>query len=54
MPLELRELTIRTTIDDQAEVSPMLTDNTGDIDQEAIVAACVKQVLQKLKQGAQR
>jgi hypothetical protein len=56
MPLEIRELVIKTSIEggEKAGQSTNLGDNNGSGGQAAIVAACVEQVLAILKDKAER
>lgn len=59
MPLEIRELLIKTSINDggQAQTANPTSGDSGgldDQDQEAIIAACVEQVLAILKEKAER
>ena len=57
MPLEIRELVFRTSINDgdQAQTaSPSSGDRGGTGGQDAIIAACVEQVLAILKEKAER
>ena len=51
MTVELKELVIRTSI-----VSNQASSDKGqsDLNQEAVIAACVSQVLQELKREGQR
>lgn len=55
MPLEIRELVIKTSIEGGGQAS-QATNNAGDSSggQAAIVAACVEQVLAILKDKAER
>ncbi len=55
MPLEIRELTIRASVNnlDQGATSPInQTESTSD--QTALINACVEQVLAILKEKAER
>lgn len=56
MPLEIRELVIKTSISDggQAQVTNSSADSSSGGDQDAIIAACVEQVLAILKAKAER
>ncbi len=55
MPLEIRELHIRTVIgtekDERAPATPATQDED---DREALVAECVAQVMERLKENAER
>ncbi len=56
MPLEIRELLIKTSISNESEeakVSSKTNDGTGS-NSDAIVAACVEQVLAILKEKQER
>jgi hypothetical protein len=57
MPLEIRELVFKTSINDggQAQTTnPSSGDSGGTGGQDAIIAACVEQVLAILKEKAER
>lgn len=57
MPLEIRELVIKTSINEggQAQTAnPSAGDSGGSGDQDAIISACVEQVLAILKEKAER
>ena len=50
MPIEIRELVIRTEIDEQSVSSA----SPRTIDEEAMIAECVRRVLQQLQEEDQR
>jgi hypothetical protein len=52
MPIEIRELILRTTIVDGAQTTPTTT--SGDTNQAEIIAACTAQVLKILKRERER
>lgn len=57
MPLEIRELVIKTSIQnggDAQSANSGSEESGGTGDQEAIIAACVEQVLAILKEKAER
>ncbi|SMF97697.1 hypothetical protein SAMN02949497_0267 [Methylomagnum ishizawai] len=56
MPIEIRELIIRAVVDDAKAKSEPASDPAGPsaIDTEALVEACVRQVLKVLKQAEER
>jgi Family of unknown function (DUF5908) len=56
MPLEIRELVIKTSIHEggTAQTSGSSGENNGAEDQAALIAACVEQVLAILKEKAER
>ena len=57
MPLEIRELLIKTSINEgtQAQTASPPSANGGIVsDQESIITACVEQVLAILKEKAER
>lgn len=57
MPLEIRELVIKTSIQNSGEAQSANSgseESGGTGDQEAIIAACVEQVLAILKEKAER
>lgn len=55
MPVEIKELIIRAVVTEErdSESAALATDGTTD-DREAIIAACVKQVLTILRQSRER
>ncbi|AFY70349.1 hypothetical protein Pse7367_2081 [Thalassoporum mexicanum PCC 7367] len=58
MPLEIRELVIRTTVASDRNQAPgnsiVTNDNLSEADQAAIVTACVDQVLYILQSRSER
>ncbi|MBD1848321.1 hypothetical protein H6F89_34235 [Cyanobacteria bacterium FACHB-63] len=57
MPLEIRELVIKTSVNEggQAQTTNSSSgDGSGAGDQDAIIAACVEQVLAILKEKTER
>ena len=57
MPLEIRELVIKTSINEGGQAQAAGSgagDSGGASDQDAIIAACVEQVLAILKEKAER
>lgn len=54
MPVEIRELIIRTTIVDKAEQADKAGSQAGPSGSDAIVAACVAQVLKILERKRER
>lgn len=57
MPLEIRELVIKTSIQNGGEAQATNSssgESGGTGDQDAIIAACVEQVLAILKEKAER
>ena len=57
MPLEIRELVIKTSINEGGQAptaNPNAGDSGGSGDQDAIISACVEQVLAILKEKAER
>ena len=55
MPVEINELIIRAiAVDSEKKSSPASPSRVTDTDKEALVAACVKQVLQILKRSRER
>lgn len=57
MPIEIRELVIKTSINDGEQGqnnNPGAGGNSGADDQDAIIAACVEQVLAILKEKSER
>jgi Family of unknown function (DUF5908) len=57
MPLEIRELVIKTSINDNGQAQAANSgsgDSGGTGNQDAIVAACVEQVLSILKEKEER
>ena len=51
MPIELKELVIRTSIGSQNQSHGT---QQNDTNQDAVVSACVKEVLKQLRQEEQR
>ncbi|MDJ0703320.1 MAG: DUF5908 family protein [Leptolyngbyaceae cyanobacterium MO_188.B28] len=55
MPLEIRELTIRASVNDLVQGSTPTRELTDrSLDQTALISACVEQVLAILKEQAER
>ena len=57
MAIRIREVHFKATVRDndvQQNSSNTRQTNQGDQDQQAIVAACVEQVMRKLKENAER
>jgi hypothetical protein len=57
MPIEIRELVIKTSINDGEQgqnKNPGTGGSSGADDQDAIIAACVEQVLAILKEKSER
>ena len=56
MPLEIRELHIKAVVSTEGEKPPAAPSagQGGGGDQEAVVAACVEQVLEILREKAER
>ncbi len=57
MPLEIRELVIKTSINEGGQAptaNPNVADSSGSGGQDAIIAVCVEQVLAILKERAER
>ncbi|QIR36405.1 hypothetical protein HCG51_06290 [Tolypothrix sp. PCC 7910] len=54
MPIEIRELVIKTSINDGQNNSSGGTESSDANDQDAIIAACVEQVLAILKEKSER
>ncbi len=55
MPLEIRELVIKTSVNEEAQGSVTPPGDTGSTqDQSALINACVEQVLSILKEKAER
>ncbi|MFQ5587906.1 MAG: DUF5908 family protein [Nitrospiria bacterium] len=53
MPVEIRELIIRAVADERSDVSSPSSVSAAP-DEEAIIAACVKEVLRILKKEKER
>ena len=53
MPLEIRELVIRTSVDSDRN-TPSSNGNLSEVDQSAIIAACIDQVLAILQSRSER
>ena len=54
MPIEIRELQITAVIQDHPPASAGNTSAAAPLNQDAIVSACVEQVLEILKQKTER
>jgi hypothetical protein len=54
MPIEIKELVIRATVGDGAPPQASGASQGSTLDQEAIIEACVEQVLQILKDKEER
>jgi hypothetical protein len=57
MPIEIKELTIKAYIDDASRLqgpAPKAPESSGNNSTEMIIAACVEQVLQVLKDREER
>ncbi len=54
MPIEIRELHIRVTVSPPPPETGTPSPSTPDVDTKALVAACVEQVLQVLRDQAER
>ncbi len=55
MPIEIKELVIRATaVDSREKASATDSGQTTDVDKEAIIAACVRQVMNIIKQSRER
>ena len=55
MPVEIRELQITTTVQDTpASSTPSSSSSSGPANADALIAACVEQVLEILKQKNER
>ena len=56
MPIEIRELVIRTTVtgDDEAAASPSSRASAATPDRAALVAECVEQVMEILREQKER
>jgi hypothetical protein len=54
MPVEIRELQITAVIQDDAQATPAASAAPAAISQDAIISACVEQVLEILKQKMER
>lgn len=55
MPVEIKELVIRATAVDSREKAPTTDSNQAtDVDKDAIIAACVRQVMKIIKQSRER
>lgn len=53
MPLEIKELHIKATINEQASVNPSQT-STANEGKEDIIKSCVEKVMEILKERAER
>ena len=53
MPIEIRELVIKATIESKSTEEPQQTGEPG-IDQEDLIARCVEQVMELLKETKER
>lgn len=59
MPIEIKELVIKATVDNQTAANRQSTrrgsgSSNTNIDQQAIIDACIEQVLQILRDKAER
>ena len=54
MPIEIRELQIVATVQNTPGASTSVADSSGTKATDAIIAACVEQVLEILKQKNER
>ena len=54
MPVEIKELIIRATVLQETEDAGSAEDETADNDNQAIIQACVRQVLRILKRSKER
>lgn len=54
MPIEIRELQITAVIQDQPQASAGNAGAAAPVNEDAIVSACVEQVLEILKQKTER
>lgn len=54
MPVEIRELQITTIVQDTSEASTASAQVTSTSNNDSIIAACVEQVLEILKQKNER
>jgi hypothetical protein len=54
MPLEIRELMIKATVNDQAPATNSASPGNAGADKQAIIAQCVEQVLEILKTKSER
>lgn len=53
MPIRIRELHIKATVSDERPIETP-TVSTPDVDMQTMIAACVEQVLKRLKAKAER
>jgi hypothetical protein len=55
MPIEIKELVIRATAVESREKTPATSPGpVTDVDKDAIIAACVRQVMKIIKQSRER
>ena len=54
MPIEIRELVIRTTVVDQAAEKPSTDSDNDTLSTSGIVAECVEQVMEILREKEER
>ena len=54
MPVEIRELQITTLIQENAGAAPSNASSSAPTNTESIIAACVEQVMEILKQKIER
>jgi hypothetical protein len=54
MPIEIRELQITTIVQDAQSSSPKTSTSSSSLNNDAVIAACVNQVLEILQQKIER
>ena len=54
MPIEIKELHIKINVEEAANASNGEKLSGDDIDKTALIALCVEEVMEKLKQGEER